>query len=275
VPLSRRDFLAASLVAGTAAACGFFGDDGPERVEYGNAPSQFGELFVPSDDPRGTIVLVHGGSWRTDTNLSLVRPVARDLSREGYVVWNVEYRRVGEPGGGWPGTFEDVGTAIDHLGALSGDHPVDPDRVVVVGHSAGGTLALWAARRQGEVTPTGYLSLAGITDLEACVQQEPELAGACTSLLGGFPADVGRRYREASPIRRLPTGHRLALVHGEADDVVPISQSVDYAAAAQAAGDAASLVRVPDAGHFQLIDIKHPAYGDVLTAIDGLFANPA
>lgn len=274
MPLSRREFLAASVVAGTAAACGFFGDDGPKKISYGDARSQFGELFVPSGDPRGTIVLVHGGSWEEDTDLTLVRPMARDLHREGYVVWNVEYRRVGEQGGGWPGTFEDIGAAIDKVADLAADHPADPDRTIVVGHSAGGTLALWAAGRDGDVTPTGYLSLAGLTDLEHC-DELAELGPACNRLMGGAPAEVGRRYQDASPLRRLPTGRRQALVHGEDDIVVPIEQSVAYAEAAEAAGDSVNLVRVANAGHFQLIDVKHPAYGDVLTAIDQLFASPA
>ncbi len=272
--LDRREFLVASLVAGTAAACGFFGDDGPKKIEYGDAPSQFGELFVPGgDDPRGTIVLVHGGAWKDDEDLSIVRPVARDLSREGYLVWNVEYRRVGEDGGGWPGTFEDVGAAIDHLASLAEDEPVDLEQVVVVGHSAGGTLALWAAGREGQVTPRGYLSLAGFTDMEACVR-ENLLAGACSAVLGGTPSEVADHYVDASPLRRLPTGRRQALVHGVDDDIVPVRQSVDYAAAAEAVGDPVAIVEVPDAGHFQLIDIQHPAYGEVLTQIDRLFAAP-
>lgn len=273
MPLNRREFLAASLVAGTAAACGFFGDDGPQRISYGDAPSQFGELF-PREDPRGTIVLVHGGSWEQDTDLKIVRPMARDLHREGYSVWSIEYRRLGEDGGGWPGTFEDVGAAIDHLATIAEDHPVDPDRAIVVGHSAGGTLALWSATRGGDVDPAGYLSLAGVADLEACLQ-EPVLAPACTRLMGGTPAEVGDRYAEASPIELLPTGKALSLVHGVDDEIVPPSQSTNYAQAARSAGDQADLVEVPRAGHFQLIDIQHPAYGDVLTAINQLMPSPA
>jgi acetyl esterase/lipase len=273
VSLSRREFLAAGLVAGAATACGFFGDDGPEKVSYGSAGSQFGELYVPGgDDPRGTIVLVHGGSWADDTDLTLLRPMARDLMREGYCTYNIEYRRVGEDGGGWPGTFDDVGTAIDHIATMAAEHPVDPDRTIVVGHSAGGTLALWAAGREGEVQPRGFLSLAGFTDLEACVEEQL-LAGACARVLGGTPAEVPRNYREASPVARLPTGRRQALVHGEDDDVVPVRQSVDYAAAAEAAGDPVTLTTVRNTGHFQLIDVKHPAYGDVLTAIDQLMTS--
>ncbi len=260
---TRREFLAAGLVAGAAVACGLFDDDnGPRRISYGDAPSQFGDLYVPSSDPRGTVVLVHGGSWADDTNLRILRPVARDLRDAGYVVWNVEYRRVGETGGGWPGTFDDIGAAIDHLPILAEDDPVEPDRAVVVGHSAGGTLALWAAGRPTAVEPVGFMSLAGFTDLEACVQ-ENLLTGACERLLGGTPADVPRRYRQSSPVDRLPTGHRQALVHGVDDDVVPVRQSEGYAAAAEAAGDDVTLVTVPDAGHFQVIDPAHPAYRQV------------
>ena len=276
--LSRRQFLlagAVGVVAGTAVGCGFFDDDGPERIAYGDAPSQFGDLYLPSDDPRSTVVLIHGGAWETGEDLSLVRPMARDLRREGYAVWNVEYRRVGEAGGGWPGTFEDVAAAIDHVDALADDHPVDPEGVVVVGHSAGGTLALWAAGRDGDIEPRGYLSLAGFTDLEACVQEDL-LAGACARLLGGSPAEVSGRYQDASPLERLPTGRRQSLVHGEDDDIVPVRQSEGYAAAAEAAGDPVTLVTVPNAGHFQLIDIHHPAYGQVLDQIRTLASlNPA
>ncbi len=270
---SRRDFLrvgVAAGVVGTAAACGLLDDEnGPERLDYGDAGSQFGDLYVPSGDPRATIVLIHGGAWEADEDLDIVKPVAQDLRREGYMVWNLEYRRVGQPGGGWPGTFDDIGAAIDHLEVVAEDHPVDLGRVVVVGHSAGGTLALWAAGRDGAVQPSGFLSLAGFTDLEACVE-EGLLAGACSNVLGGTPAEVPDRYREASPAARLPTGHRQSLVHGIDDDVVPVRQSQDYTALAQAAGDAAAIVTVPNAGHFQLIDIQHPAYGEVLTQISRL-----
>jgi dipeptidyl aminopeptidase/acylaminoacyl peptidase len=188
-------------------------------------------------------------------------------------VWNIEYRRVGEEGGGWPGTFEDVGAAIDHLEVLAEEEPIDLDRVVVVGHSAGGTLALWAAGREGTVSPRGYLSLAGFTDMEACVREEL-LAGACSAVLGGTPSEVSDRYVDASPLRRLPTGKAQSLVHGVDDDIVPVRQSVDYAAAARAAGDPVNVVEVPDAGHFQLIDIQHPAYNEVLTQIDRLLTAP-
>lgn len=269
--MTRREFLAASIVAGTAVACGLFDDDGPERITYGDAPSQFGDLYMPDDSPRGTVVLIHGGAWDGHENLDLVRPVARDLKRRGYVVWNVEYRRTDESGGGWPGTFDDVGAAVDHVTALADGRPIDPARVVVVGHSAGGTLSLWAGGRDGDVTPIGVMSLAGLADLQACVEATL-LAGACERLLGGTPAEVASHYRAASPIERLPIGIPQALVHGLDDETVPVSQSEDYVTAARAAGDPARFVGVPNAGHFQLIDTEHPAYReDVLGALGDLF----
>ena len=124
---------------------------------------------------------------------------------------------------------------------------------------------------QGTVRPRGHVSLAGVTDLAAC-SQDDLLGGACSRLLGGSPTDVGGRYRLASPIEGLPTGRRLALVHGADDDIVPVGQSEAYASAAEQAGDRVTLVTVPDAGHFQLIDVDHPAYAEVLTQIDRLLA---
>lgn len=262
--LTRREFLLAAAAAGTAAACGLFGDDGPERISYGDARSQFGDLYR-HDDPLGTVVLVHGGAWADDEDLTIVRPVARDLHRRGYAVWNVEYRRVGEEGGGWPGTFDDVGAAVDHVAELE----LDTDRVVVMGHSAGGTLALWVGGRDGAVAPAGVVSLAGFTDLEACVD-ENLLAGACARVLGGTPDEVIERYREASPLERLPIGIPQELVHGEDDEIVPVRQSEGYTAAARAAGDQATFTPVPDAGHFQLIDVHHPAYREVLRSLQDL-----
>lgn len=274
--LNRREFLVAAAVAGTAAACGLFGEDDHRTISYGEARAQFGHLYLPDNDSRGTVVLVHGGAWAPDKDLSLVTPVAKDLKSQGYTVWSVEYRRLGEEGGGWPGTFEDVGAAIDFLPTLAEDEEqVDPDHVVVVGHSAGGTLALWSGS-QGDaaVTPLGIVSLAGFTDLAACVEEDL-LTGACSRVMGGTPDQVPDHYAEASPIELLPLGIRQSLVHGEEDDIVPVRQSEDYVVAAQAAGDAASFHGVPAAGHFQLIDVGHPAYHEVVRVIGDLMTASA
>ena len=120
----------------------------PVRITYGEQPQQFADLYLPADEATPpVVVLIHGGFWRAQYGLDLMVPLAEDLADAGYAVWNIEYRRVGQPGGGWPGTLDDVAAAVDELTAVTATHPLDLDRVAIVGHSAGGHLALWAAGR--------------------------------------------------------------------------------------------------------------------------------
>ena len=117
---------------------------------YGPGTDRFGELWRPAGDgPWPVVALLHGGFWRARRTLELMRPLAADLAGRGFAAWNLEYRRVGQPGGGWPGTFQDVAAGLDHLAELAGREPLDLDRLVVAGHSAGGHLALWSAARPG------------------------------------------------------------------------------------------------------------------------------
>jgi acetyl esterase/lipase len=196
-------------------------------------------------------------------------PLAHDLAARGYLAWNVEYRRVGQVGGGWPGTLVDAAAAVD---ALEGVPDADLERLAAVGHSAGGHLALWLAARSKQAVdaPGGSprigvrlaVSLGGVCDLVRGADAELG-AGACAALLGGGPADVPERYAMASPAALLPLGTRQVLVHGGRDDVVPPSQSRDYAAAARAAGDDVELVLIDDADHFDLIEPSNRAWKEV------------
>jgi acetyl esterase/lipase len=211
----------------------------PLRIVYGDHPSQFGELTLPDDDPRAVVVVVHGGFWRQRFGLELGRPLVDDLVAAGYAAWNIEYRRVGGDGG-WPATFDDVAAALDCLALdpLAGrDLPLD--RVVAVGHSAGGHLAT-----------CGVVSQAGVLDL-VDAERNGVGNGAATDLLGGGPDDVPDRYALASPVERLPLGVRVVCVHGTADVNVPIRQSERFVAAA---GAEAELVTLPGADHFAVID---------------------
>jgi dipeptidyl aminopeptidase/acylaminoacyl peptidase len=206
---------------------------------YGDHPSQVCELYEGGED---VAVLIHGGFWRQRYGRELEGGIARDLLARGWTVWNIEYRRLGA-GGGWPTTFEDVEAAI---GAL----PSDASRVVAIGHSAGGQLAVWAASR-GLVTAA--VSQAGALDLH-------ELARLGTSdnvvpkLLGGTPEEVPHRYDAASPARRLPIGAPLLLIHGERDDDVPVHISREFAAAAREAGDECELVVIHDESHYEHLE---------------------
>jgi dipeptidyl aminopeptidase/acylaminoacyl peptidase len=238
-------------------------------VRYGEHPDQVANLHLPAREggPWPCVVLVHGGFWRAGWDRTLMTPLAADLAGRGYAAWNIEYRRVGQEGGGWPGTFEDVGNAVD---ALAGVPEVDAGRVVAVGHSAGGHLALWlAARAAPRVRVRAAFSQAGVCDLERA-HRDGLGDGAIAALLGGTPEEVPDRYAAASPAELVPLGATQLLVHGSLDDVVPVSQSRSYVEAARAAGDDAELVELAGADHFDVIDPRHEAWRIVIEALPRL-----
>ena len=235
------------------------------RHRYGDHFHQFADLYVPPE-PDGALpvaVVLHAGFWREQYTLELSEDLARDLPRRGWAAWNVEFRRVGEVSdGGYPATLEDVGAAIDFLQTL--DAPLDLARVVTIGQSAGGQLALWAATREAPAVPlAGAVSQAGVPDL-----READSLGigdnAAAAFLGGGADEVPDRYADASPMERLPLVVPQLLVHGDADDVVPPSLSSRYAEVARAAGDEIELVVRPGEDHFVHTDPANPAWGDVV-----------
>lgn len=237
-------------------------------VQYGSHADQVANLHLPGGHgPFPVVVLLHGGFWRVGWDRTLMTPLARDLAGRGFAVWNVEYRRVGQEGGGWPGTFLDVAAAVDHLASVDA---VDPGRVLTCGHSAGGHLALWLAGRHRlpaeapganpRVRARGVVALAAVTDLAGGWSSE-FARDRIEALLGGTPGEVPERYSVADPAGLLPLGLPQLLVHGEDDDVVPAAQSRGYVLAA---GSAAELVEVEDADHFDVIEPKHVAWRAVV-----------
>ncbi len=248
---------------------------GATAFSYGSRRDQFGELTRPEgqEAPWPVAVLIHGGFWRARYDLRLQDPLVGDLAARGWAVWNLEYRRMGwRSRGGWPATFEDVAAGIDELGRL--DHPLDLARVVAIGHSAGGQLALWAAARRAlpagspgaepAVRLAGAVAQAGVVDLREAARLGLS-RGAAVSLLGGPPGKLPRRYDLASPIERLPLGVPQLLVHGDADDAVPVELSRRYAARAAEGGDRCELVELPGCGHFEHLDPASHAW-QVVTA---------
>lgn len=237
------------------------------RVDYGRDPSQFGELTLPGGKPKGVVVVVHGGFWKAEYDLSLGRPLAASLAEHGWAAWNVEYRRVGD-GGGDPATFDDVAAAVDALHGLD----LDLSRVLALGHSAGGHLATWAASRgryprwRSTVDLTGVVSQAGVLDLETAAAQGLG-SGAVAAFLGHRP---GPDDAPLDPIRQVPLDVPVHCIHGTADTNVPIGQSREYVAAARAAGADARLTVVEEGDHFVLIDPSSEAWRQTLTILDGL-----
>jgi len=233
-----------------------------QRLSYGSEAAQFGELRLPKTAGKHPVVIViHGGCWYTEYDLKHISNFSAALTRAGAATWTLEYRRVGQTGGGWPGTFQDVARGADHLSVLARTYPLDLKNVVVVGHSAGGQLGLWLAARskmpKGSLLFTtapfplrGVVSLAGVTDLRQFGQR---CNGAVSKLLGGSAEELTERYRQTSPAELLPLGVRQSLIHGALDKIVQPGMSRDYEKAAKARGDKVRLTILEQAGHFDLI----------------------
>lgn len=247
------------------------------RLAYGSHPLQFGDLRLPAGpDPHPLAVVIHGGFWRAHYDLLHAGHECAALTAAGIATWNIEYRRLGN-GGGWPLTFQDVGAAVDHVRQLAFEYPLDLDRVVTVGHSAGGQLALWLTgrRRLSENAPLwtpeplqlrAAISLAGVVDLRRA--WELRLGdGVVEELMGGSPAEVPERYAVTSPAELVPLGVHQVLIHGTRDDPVPFEFSEQYWEQASAAGDDATLVTLAGAGHFEPIDPRSTEWPQVLDIV--------
>jgi len=248
------------------------------RIPYGDITHQFGDLRLPRGEGKHpVVVMIHGGFWRARYDLEHVGHLCADLTRRGYATWSLEYRRVGHPDGGWTGTFEDVARGTDYLRTLAHRYPLDLKRVVLMGHSAGGHLALWLAGRgrikaseplysRTPLASRGVVSLAGVVDL-ARAQALHLGDGIVESLLGGTPTQVPERYRLGSPSALLPLGVKQVLLHGTADSTVPVELSETYQARATALGDNAKFVRLENADHFELIDPRSREWTQVVEAV--------
>ncbi len=253
------------------------------RIAYGADPLQFGELWLPSRARRArVVVMIHGGCWQAALpGLELMNGLAEDLRRRGYAVWNIEYRRLGHPGGGYPGTFEDVGRAIDFLRVISRTDHLDLGHVVVLGHSAGGHLALWAAgrtrlpfdsplRKHSALRIGGVVTLAGINDLEAYRAAGPDACGGPTTidqLTGAERRPAGTAFSDTSPVELLPIGTRQTIVSGALDPIVPPAFGADYVRKARLRGDPVAELDFPHAGHFELIDATAPEWKIIARAV--------
>lgn len=253
-------------------------------LPYGERPSQVGDLRVPrGSGPFPVLVVVHGGFWLDAYGRDLMDALCDALTDAGVATWNIEYRRLGERGGGWPGTFLDVGAATDLLASLAVEHALDATRVGAIGHSAGGHLALWLAARPmlaadrasaassellGARRPLrvgAVVSLGGVVEL-ARAQALGVGGGVVERLVGGTPRAMPERYAAADPRALLPLRVRQHLLHGEADAIVPASLSTDYAGAASRLGEPVAVSVLPSVGHFEPIDPGSAAWPEVRAA---------
>ncbi|HXC57321.1 MAG TPA: alpha/beta hydrolase [Rhizomicrobium sp.] len=252
------------------------------KLTYGSGAQQFVELWLPrTAGPHPVIVLIHGGCWLADLpGLELMDPMADALRADGYAVWNIEYRRLGSQGGGYPATFLDASAAADLLRTNAAHYNLDLSRVIAVGHSAGGHLAMWLAARghlpahsplrsARPLAITAVVSLAGILDLKGYREDGAACGGAPTvDGIAGAAARQGQDvYADTSPQALLPIGVPQIVVSGGQDHIVPEHWRASYVAAALAAGDKPQSLGIAAAGHFELIDPKSPAWPQIEAAI--------
>ena len=252
------------------------------RYAYGKEADQFGELRVPAGTgPHPVVILVHGGCWRAKySTLRDLAPMADAFKEMGVATWNVEYRRLGEPGGGWPGTYLDIGMAVDSLRSIARTYSLDLERVIVIGHSAGGHLAMWAAARR-RLSPTsdlyvrnplplhGVINLAGTADMESFLPAEEQgcQGDVVEQMMGGKPSAVPRHYADTSARGMVPLGLREVTIWGGRDEIAPVSLGESYTAAAKQAGDPVRLMIFPALGHFEIASPGSSAWPSLVTEI--------
>jgi len=238
-------------------------------ISYGEDKLQFGELRLPSGQgPYPVIVLVHGGCWLAAYDIAHIRKLAAAFTAAGFATWTMEYRRVGDPGGGWPGTFDDVAAGADHVVLLAEQFKLDLDRVIVAGHSAGGHFAIWLSNRpaqwSGELKPAAVLALAPAADL-AYLHRQGVCGDVVDKLMGGSPEQVPRRYQSGSGTARLPLSVPQYIVIGEHDrNWAPVGRR--YIESARQHGNDPHVINAGESGHFEMIDPDSTTWPMVLQA---------
>lgn len=252
-----------------------------EVIYYGKDSLQYGELHLPpGKGPFPVVVMVHGGCWLAEYDLKHMRALAGAISDKGYAVWNIEYRRVGNPGGGWPGTFLDVAAGADYLRKLAKKYPLDMEQVVAVGHSAGGHLALWLAIRhkltsKSEIYTRSPLLLKGVLALEPgtelkLIHHNRVCGHVIDALIGGSPKEEPDRYRDASPNAQIPLGIPHTILIGYLSGFGILGASYYYSA--KEAGDKQiTLVEAPESGHFEMINPDSSTWPIVWDALEKHF----
>lgn len=246
-------------------------------ARYGPEPDQVIDFRIPAEaadpgEPRPLVVVIHGGFWRAEYDRGHTGPLAADLAARGHPVAQIEYRRTGQPGGGWPGTLDDVAAAVAAAPALAASL-MPPGRLserppILLGHSAGGHLALWYATVAPERV-SGVVALAPVADLAEAYRLDLD-GGAVAALLGGGPDELPHRYAAADPPRMRQIRTPTVILHGALDQQVPPGLSRGYVSRSRAAGGTVRLIEIPDCEHFGLIDPDSAAWPLVTTALHSL-----
>jgi acetyl esterase/lipase len=242
-----------------------------KRVHYGSGPEQFGDLYLPnSKGPHPVLMNIHGGYWRARYNLDHASRFCRALSESGVAVWALEYRRVGNPGGGWPGTFEDVLSGWSTLRRIASEYHLDLKHAILCGHSVGAQLAAALASRMQKLDPQpkAVISLAGVLDLQRAFDLHLS-SDAAKEFFGGTPQQVPEHYAEADPMR-LHISVPQMLFHGVPDEDVPVAFSRAYRDTKQKTGEHVDYHESPSSGHYEWINPRTQEFRSVSDAAHAL-----
>ena len=253
------------------------------RIAYGSDPLQFGNLRLPQGDgPHPVVALVHGGCWLSAFDIAHLGQAEQAIADAGFAVWSIEYRRVGDEGGGWPATYRDVGSGFDHLREISGPYGLDLTQVVAAGHSAGGALAIWAAAR-AKIDPASELYVDDPLPVQAVFALAPagdleglERRGSCGNvvgrLMGGSPVEHPDRYAAASPMQLAPVGVPQTLLIGGLDATWAPPGRAYYNRAITVGDSDVRIVDLPQSGHFEMVVPSTSTWPLVVAALRDTFA---
>jgi acetyl esterase/lipase len=253
-------------------------------ISYGPDSLQFAELRIPDGPgPHPVAIVIHGGCFLSFANHHVMDHFCDKLTRAGIATWNLEYRRVDNPGGGWPATFNDIGQGVDYIRAITEKYNLDTNHVVIIGHSSGGYFALWAGSRNkldqnsqlycdNPLIPTGVVSLAGLADLRGKVERTKQVCGSdvINMLLGGSIEEVPDRYKNASPVTLLPMGVEQVVIYGSDDPAVPPEFGQKYVEAGKLAGESIGFIILPSAAHFEMIATQTSSWPIVEASIKSM-----
>lgn len=235
--------------------------------QYGKDQYQLGDLYLPKNTDSGTVCLFHGGFWKMPYDRFQLSELAGAIARKGFVVWNIEYRRTGWNGGGYPGTFDDAVEAVNYLITLKRKfRRINLELLYIAGHSAGGHLALWLGKKGSGVakdtlklSPSVLIGLAPVTDLLKCYEDKDRSAFVVSLMNSSPPSVKMEEYLRASPIAMLPLSIEQLVIHGDNDDALPVEESEIYAAASMRAGDRVELIKIDGGSHMDFINPESAA----------------
>jgi acetyl esterase/lipase len=240
-----------------------------DNIQYGSDIYHAGDLYIPEYNGKGIICLLHGGFWKMPYDKTQFNKVAERLVKIGFVVWNIEYRRVDYSGAGYPGTFTDIVEAINYLEQLTNRFELKKQKVFIAGHSAGGQLALWLGSNANKINmkPFMVIGLAPVVDLEKCYESI-DRKNFVYALLKCSPAENAQLYKTVSPICLLANIERQAIIYCENDEALPASEIEDYIKKCRDFDGIIEIAKIDKGGHMDFIDSNSKAIDEFIKILE-------